>query len=93
MLYDTEDGLWSLQLHGLSTFDKNVEFYKWRDNFNSGHNAYNWERNSLEQEAVHMVAEAVEEYIKTGTYKDKLVANKAVAVACRFYTEFPYVEK
>ena len=78
MLYDTEDGLWSLQLHGLSTFDKNVAFYEWRENFYSG--PYEWERNILEKEAVRMVAEAVEEYIKTGTFKDKLVANKAVAV-------------
>ena len=93
MLYDTEDGLWSLQLHGFSTFDKNVAFYEWRDNFNSEHNTYKWDRNLSESDAVHIVVEAIEEYIKTGEYKDKLSTNKAVAVVCRFHIEFPYEKK
>ena len=90
MLYDTEDGIWSLQLHGLKTFDENTPFYKWKDNFNSGHNSYKWARKLSEEESVHMISDAVKKYLTTGYCKDKLFSYRAVSVASRFYTEFPY---
>jgi len=97
-LYASKTLGWEIQLTTTSLFDVNNERWNWNPVYSSGHNIYSWgtpitELPTKDEEAaaIKIVYQALQQYIESGTYAEKLSCYKAVSISGARSTEFVYM--